>query len=272
MNRVADRFGLHWRSTVRWDQTEAPVRSTAVVMIDEDFERVLKMPCVQHQQPVQTFGSYRSHEAVSIPFASGVCTGVRTTRTPCASNTASNDSDEPTPAAGSRPQTAEARQQIVAELFVAALRQKARALAVGRTRVGGRAGRVLAVVGSRLPPQDEMLVLGERIFDRAQVRLVIGSPRQFVMAAPAAYARFRSSALRDGRYFRAEAAESLRAGKISADEVDVLILTMLRNARRLLDAGRLNLSSPMEHDWLENIRREYLTQVFVDEAMDFSAV
>jgi len=36
-------------------------------MIDEDLERVLKMACVQHQQPVQTFGSYRSHEALRNP-------------------------------------------------------------------------------------------------------------------------------------------------------------------------------------------------------------
>src|SRR5215475_6303284 len=42
-------FGSDWRQTIGWDQTEAAVRSTAVVMIDEDLERVLKMSRVQDQ-------------------------------------------------------------------------------------------------------------------------------------------------------------------------------------------------------------------------------
>src|ERR1051326_1710837 len=88
MDRVADPSGLHWRSTVRWDQTEAPVRSTAVVIIDEDLERVLKVPCVQiNSQSRHSDRTVRTKRS-AIAFASGVCTGVRTTRTPCASNTA----------------------------------------------------------------------------------------------------------------------------------------------------------------------------------------
>jgi hypothetical protein len=43
------------------------VRSTAVVMIDEDLDRVLKMPPVQDQQPVQTFGPSRPHEPFRDP-------------------------------------------------------------------------------------------------------------------------------------------------------------------------------------------------------------
>jgi hypothetical protein len=59
IDRSVDRFGLDGRPTTRWDQTEASVRSTGVVMIDEDLECVRKMLRVQDQQPIQTFGPNR---------------------------------------------------------------------------------------------------------------------------------------------------------------------------------------------------------------------
>src|SRR5207237_7505758 len=60
-------LGLNWQRTVRWDQTEAPVRSITVVMIDEDLDRVLKMPRVQAQEPVQTLGPNGPHEPFGDP-------------------------------------------------------------------------------------------------------------------------------------------------------------------------------------------------------------
>ncbi len=65
----------------------------------------------------------------------------------------------------------------------------------------------------------------------------------------------------------------LNRNLISGDEVDALILVMLRHARRLsryADSRRIDLSG--QHYWLAAIRSSYLTQVFVDEATDLSAV
>ena len=60
--------------------------------------------------------------------------------------------------------------------------------------------------------------------------------------------------------------------RISRDEVDILLLAMLRNARRVLQAsGGRNLDVPAGHGWLETIKSRYLMQVFVDEATDLSA-
>ena len=54
--------------------------------------------------------------------------------------------------------------------------------------------------------------------------------------------------------------------------MDVLLLVMLRNARRLLQHDRRRLDVATAHDWLETIKGRYLMQVFVDEATDLSAV
>jgi hypothetical protein len=54
IERMTARVGLDQRTTVRWGQTEASVRSRTVVVIDEDFDRVLKVRRVQDQKPVQS--------------------------------------------------------------------------------------------------------------------------------------------------------------------------------------------------------------------------
>jgi hypothetical protein len=117
-----------------------------------------------------------------------------------------------------------------------------------------------------------LIAIGNQIATLTQARAFLGAPRQFVMSAPAAYAGFRSRAIRESAFFRPEMAEAFREGKIAPDEVDVVILAMLRNARRLFEPGNWGLLSGDVPEWLDGVRREYLTQVFVDEATDLSAV
>ena len=183
-----------------------------------------------------------------------------------------DETNEPSGLQKSRPQTAEGRKQVAANLLIDALRVRARAVARGQTSVGGRAGRVLALIGDRVPTDDELLNVGNTIAALTQARALVSAPRQFVMGAPREYGRFRSEAVRDGIFFRPEATELIRQGRISPDEGDVVILAMLRNARRLFEGGGWRLLSTGAPEWLDNIRREYLTQVFVDEATDFSTV
>src|SRR5262249_18850885 len=58
----------------------------------------------------------------------------------------------------------------------------------------------------------------------------------------------------------------------SPDEVDVVLLVMLRNARRVLRQVGAGHDPAVRYEWLETLRSRYLTQVFVDEATDLSAV
>ena len=180
------------------------------------------------------------------------------------------DADDLNAVDSAPPNARELRPEAAAQLLVDALRRRAGATFAGRSTVTGRAGRVLALLGDRLPPQDQLVALGERIVTRTAVRNVLRAPRAFVLGAPAAYARFRREELRAGALFLPDAGESLRSQKITAPEVDVLILVMLKNARTLLQANAWRMSAA--HDWMNKITSEHRLQVFVDEATDFSAV
>lgn len=160
-------------------------------------------------------------------------------------------------------------------LLVNAIRTWARAIAEGRRTISGQAGRVLEIVGNRLPSDDQLVDLGERIATRSRLRTLVQAPRTFVMGVPALYARYRRQSARDNRHFAtSESTINFFARKrITPDEVDVVTLVMLRNARSLLQYGNgQRLETSTQHDWLENIKSRYLVQVFVDEATDLSAV
>jgi hypothetical protein len=82
-------------------------------------------------------------------------------------------------------------------------------------------------------------------------------------------------AVGEGRHFLASDTTTtfLARNRVSSEETDVLVLVMLRNARRIAqypDGRRIENVTP--HDWLENIKGHYLMQVFVDEATDLSTV
>ncbi|MGQ9823217.1 MAG: hypothetical protein ACUVQK_15275 [Thermogutta sp.] len=160
-------------------------------------------------------------------------------------------------------------------LLKKALRVWARAIAEGRRSIGGQSGRVLDLVGNRLPPESEFVDVGASIVTRSQLRTLLQAPRTFVLGIPVLYGSFRRQSVRKGRHFVTGEATTtfLARNKLTPDEVDVVLLVMLRNARALLqffDGRRLENVTPQ--DWLESIKSRYFMQVFVDEATDFSAV
>ena len=182
-----------------------------------------------------------------------------------------DDTEEPPEPVGVSPANAKVQ---ALNVLMTGLRSWARAVAEGRRSIGGQSGRVLELIGDRLPGDAPFAAIGSKIATRARLRTIVRAPRTFVLGAPAMYARFRREALRDGRHYRAgEATSGFFAGsRITPDEVDVLLLVMLRNARRLLQHDRRRLDVATAHDWLETVKGRYLMQVFVDEATDLSAV
>jgi hypothetical protein len=155
-----------------------------------------------------------------------------------------------------------------------ALRSRARATAEGRRSISGQSARVLQLIGERLPANAPFTAIGRNIATRARLRTLVRSPRVFVLGASAIYAQFRREALREDRHYVNEGSisEFFASSRITPDEVDILLLVMLRNARRLLQHDRRRLSVATNHNWLETIKARYLMQVFVDEATDLSAV
>ena len=160
-------------------------------------------------------------------------------------------------------------------ILMSALRNWARAIAEGRGPLGGQSGRVIEFLKAKLPPDDRFASVGAGIVTRSRLRVLVQAPRASVLGVPAMYARFRRQLVREGLHFIANDATAtfVNRNRISHDEVDILMLVMLRNARLIVeypDGRRLEHAS--QHDWFENIKSRYLMQVFVDEATDLSAV
>ena len=126
-------------------------------------------------------------------------------------------------------------------------------------------------VTSRLTPwiadrsidEQRLKLLGDKVLLERRARRLNGAARSLVFRVPGLYRRFRRLQAAEGTFFLPEARQA--SNQLTPPEVDVVILTMLRNAQR---AARLFPSAR----WLDDIGSNYLMQVYVDEATDFSAV
>ena len=66
-----------------------------------------------------------------------------------------------------------------AERLLVALRHRARSLALGRSTLGGRVGRVMTLIGDRFPSSNELSPFGTRILTRNSLRTFMQAPRLF---------------------------------------------------------------------------------------------
>ena len=159
-----------------------------------------------------------------------------------------------------------------AKLLMSAIRSRCRSLALDRRAPGGRMGRVLKFLDGRLPPVEKMTALGYLVVTSRHLRTLSLFARTLVMGAPAWFNRFRRLKDVQARHYMESVTKLVDQDRLSPEELDVIILTMLRNTRLLLESNPGHLSSRSRHDWLEEIKGHYASQVFVDEATDFSAV
>jgi hypothetical protein len=187
-----------------------------------------------------------------------------------------DDADEEDEDEGDEPRLARQDPRSEAlELAGRAIRARARSKAQGRIAVGGQAGRVLSLLGDRLPESSDIETLGRSIATRGALQTLVRAPRTFVLGVPAMYGRFRRQMSRAARLYDHDklTPDFLGKHRITGDELDTVLLVMLRNVRRILGQGdghRLEIVT--RHDWLESVKQRYLMQVFVDEATDFSSV
>ncbi|MEH2565219.1 hypothetical protein V1289_004846 [Bradyrhizobium sp. AZCC 2289] len=161
------------------------------------------------------------------------------------------------------------------ELLMRAMRDRARAIVLDR-RLGGRSARVVELIGTRMPEPARLRRLGADIILRSRIRSLIQAPRSAVLGVPTIYSRYRRQASREGSpHFKpgAETSGFIARNQISGHETDILLFVMLRNARRIIRHARGSRNDAIgRNEWLARIESRYLTQVFVDEATDLSAV
>jgi DNA helicase IV len=106
-----------------------------------------------------------------------------------------------------------------------------------------------------------------------RVRFLAGTYRNLIDRIPLIYARFKRLALRQNKWFLTDSQTPGGRNRVSGVEVDVMLLLMLRHARRFLSmGGAAQLRYDTRIATLESIKQEYATQVLVDEATDFSLV
>jgi hypothetical protein len=118
-------------------------------------------------------------------------------------------------------------------------------------------------IGTRKVSRPQLEELGRLIQLRRHIRTLESAARSLVFGVPRVYARFRRRCLEQGKWFRT--GMEVKARSLAPAEVDVLLLVMLRNARR-------GISMLPDARWLQPVRDRYLVQVMVDEATDFSCV
>ena len=71
------------------------------------------------------------------------------------------------------------------DLVMATIRNWSRAVAEGRRTIGGQSGRVIALIGERMPPAEDLAALGDKIALRARMRTFVQAPRVSVMGLSA---------------------------------------------------------------------------------------
>jgi hypothetical protein len=155
--------------------------------------------------------------------------------------------------------------------FMRAMRAKAIAEASKRPPArGSRAAHILAWIEERgvaLPPLAET---GERLLiQRAGARMA-KAPTDFVQKIPARYRQFRRAKIADGEWYNRA---PISANDVDPLEIDIILLAMLRTARRMGDDAvlmrRLGDRAPAI---LGNIAALQRNQILVDEATDFSPI
>ena len=149
------------------------------------------------------------------------------------------------------------------DLLIRTLRTYATNAALGRSP-RGRAGEIVSVLEGLLPLPDIASKIGRRILLRRALMVLVSAARLWVFDVARSYSQFRRQ---HSELYLTELAD--RNDTISDDEMDVLILLSLSNARKI---QQMTLGGSPPSGWLSRITQSYVPQVYIDEATDFSAV
>lgn len=149
-----------------------------------------------------------------------------------------------------------------ADLLISTLRAYARHAALGRSP-RRRVREILSVLEGLLPSPDIASKIGRRILLGRELVVLINAPSRWVLNVAGSYSQFRRH---HPELYLTDVADL--NDSISGDEMDVLILLSLRNARTI----QTGLGGSPPPSWLSRITQSYIPQVYIDEATDFSAV
>ena len=150
-----------------------------------------------------------------------------------------------------------------------ALRALARARALGRSVPRqSRTGKILAWLSDRVPDSKSLTALGRRLQEQSALRQLANPSQGLMRTVSRDYREFRRLRQQEGRWY---ASDSPLGNEVDKDELDLLLVVLLRRAQTLL--GRASVRAQIDQPtWsaLRPYRTLLRAQVLVDEATDFS--
>lgn len=246
-----------------------------------DRERVLRLASTEHNLLSQQ-SSYFERQAkqaeqralrgryTKVEMTSMIETLAGILAAPSASDQDGEEEDEDDDeASASAAGEAEHRRAAVA-LLKRALRHRAREHATGvRRSTPKRIAAAIELLAPRMPEEEELRALGELYVLAAGFGRLHNAARRYVTGIPQSYAKFRRAACKEGRWFAAPSPDSrdyLSRNLVRPEEVDVMLLAALANLRQ--HRARV----PRDRDFMGDVDRFIVSQTYVDEVTDFSAV
>ena len=168
-----------------------------------------------------------------------------------------------------RPTLRRMNKEVAFEAYRRAVRTKALAMArgrsVGRTTIDGR---VLEWMGARVPDDRDLMSFGERLDAAQAIRTLVNVLPRAVSQIPRRYRRFRRDRQAQGSWYLQK---TFAAGDLSPSEVDLLILSTLRSANRLLGDSRMfQRIDTARFVTTAVVTTLWRNQVVADEVTDFS--
>ena len=165
------------------------------------------------------------------------------------------------------PQTS---RRVAQAAFQRAVRAQARAETSGTSlRKGTIAERVVRWIGDRGLTAPERVEVGENALVRRRARSFANPVRSYIDRLPARYRRYRRLRQTASPWYAARADRT----DIHATELDMLLLSILRFSKELLNLRevRLSLADPF---WsaLQLVHSAYRNQILADEVADFSPI
>lgn len=132
---------------------------------------------------------------------------------------------------------------------------------------------VLGVIKPYFPDKDKVVMLGKRIIDMNVSNVLTRGYTNLLSRMPHYYQRFRIDLLKQGiSWVGNEFKRAVKEKRICENEIDLLVFSILRNARRIFDNEPELLDVNSRVEILEAIKNIYAIQVVVDEATDFSTI
>ena len=155
--------------------------------------------------------------------------------------------------------------------FRRAVRTQARVEASGRSLgKDTRAKRIVEWIGDRGLDPDERMKVGKNVLMRARVKPFVNPVKSHMDGIATRYRGYRRTRQSEARWYKKGA---IRRTDIQPLELDMLLLSILRGAKKLLGSAdvRRDLQEPF---WsaLRTVHDSYRNQIFADEATDFSPV